>query len=240
MKVIYVVSPDYLEALYTEAKNYTFCLQGYGNFYDATKGLLKTNISDILGFCYVGTELFYEKSDTSAYLETCNMLCRNNTKKFIFALQNSRGLADVLKISDFKNLNVSYLPDFEILTDTVINKQLFGSILLDNYSPYLIKDEQPPVFKVENPSLQYQTLFSDYVLQCLNPIDKLATFEDTKLNDNIYQEYINDKSDIAYIRECKIKKLFDMPYDKKAIIEIIEKREEVQQYCIYRALASEI
>lgn len=240
MKIIYVVSPDFLEALYTEAKKYTFCIQGYGNLNDALTGLLKTNISDILGFCYVGTELFYEKSMISDYLKTCNMLCRNNAKKFIFALQNSKGLAEVLQMSEFGNLKVSYLPDFEILTDTVINKQLFGSILLDNYEPYLLRDEQSAVVKAENPALQYQTLFSDYVLQCLDPVDKLATFEDTKLNDSIYQEYVNDKSDLAYIRECKIRKLFDISYDRKVIAEIIERREGAQQYCVYRALASEI
>lgn len=240
IKVIYAVSPDYLEALYTEAKKYNFCLQGYGNFRDAIKGLMKTNVSDILGFIFVGSELFYDKEIVSEFLNSCNMLCRNTPKKFIFALQNSKGLVDMLEISSFENLNVSYLPDFEILTDTVINKQLFGSILLDNFEPYQLHPEQEHRVNVQDTSLKYEPLFSDYVLRCLNPVDKLNTYETTILNDQIYQEYLADNSDLLSIRECFIKKAFNIPYDKNKIQEILKHREEAQQYCIYRALISTI
>lgn len=238
IKVIYAVSPDYLEALYSEAKKYNFCLQGYGNLEDAIKGLKKTNISEILGFIFVGRELYYSKEGLSELLNTCNRLCRYSPKKFIFALQNSKGLADALEISSFENLKVSYLPDFEILTDTVINKQLFGSILLDSYEPYLLHEQSEKNVVSQSATLKYEPLFSDYVLKCLDPVDKLNTYEMTTLNDKIYQEYLSDGSDLAIIRECFIKKVFNISYDKKAVREILKYREEAQQYCVYRALIS--
>lgn len=59
MKIIYIISPTFLKSLYKEALHYDFKLQGYGNVTNALKGLLCTNIDDILGFAYVNTRLPY-------------------------------------------------------------------------------------------------------------------------------------------------------------------------------------
>ena len=197
---------------------------------------MKTNISEIIGFIFVANELTYKKESHKEFIDTCNILCRNKRRKFIYALRNSKGLSDVLKKANYDNLNMTYLPDFEILTDTVINKQLFGSVLLDIHEPYLLHEEEKKGVVMQNPKLQFQPLFSEYILNCLSPIDKLNTLEDTKINDSVYQEYLKDEVDLAFIRECMINKLFGIDYDKDKLRDIVDRREEAQQYCMYRAL----
>lgn len=240
MGIIYTISPDYLEALYSEAKNYNFCLQGYGNCQDALNGLLKTNISEILGFIFVAQDVDLYKNSLVKFIRTCNSLCKHNKKKFIFALQNSKGLSGILNATEFNNLKVSYLPNFEVLTDTVINRQLFGSILLDNFEPYVLKKTEHKSVNFYNKSLNYEPLFSEYVLKCLDKIDVMTNYEQTLLNDDVYQSYVADNAALAIIRKNMIKKMFGLECDLQQIAEIVEARKDPYLYCIYRALASQI
>lgn len=240
MDVIFAISPDYLEPLYSEAKKYDFCLQGYGAAISAKKGLLKTNIADILGFIYVAEELLDEPEELISFLDTINMLSRGNKRKIIFAIQHSKGLSMILHKANLNNLDVVLLNNFEVVTDTVINKQLYGSILLDNFEPYELIKTKKETKGLQSKVLQYRPLFSDYVLRCLSSVDKALTFEDTCENDTILQEYYEDKSDLAKIREAKIKKMFGLDFDRQEILDILEKRKEAEEYCMVRALVSKI
>lgn len=74
LKIIYVISPTFLKSLYKEALHYDFKLQGYGNVTNALKGLLKTNIDDILGFAYVNTRLPSNTQPLEFFIKTCGML----------------------------------------------------------------------------------------------------------------------------------------------------------------------
>lgn len=240
MDIIFAVSPDYLEPLYTEAKKYDFCLQGYGAAVSARQGLLKTNVADILGFIYVADELLDEPDELVSYLNTLNMISRGSRRKMIFALQHNKGLADILHRAEIENLDIVMLNGLEVVTDTVINKQLYGSILLDNYDPYeLVKHDKSTDFG-QTKLLQYKPLFSDYVLKCLAEVETFDTYEETCVNDGILQEYCQDKSDLAKIRDAKIRKLFDLPFNKGEILDILEKRKEAEEYCMVRALISTV
>ena len=49
MGTIFMISPSFLDAAFTEAKKYDFVLQGYGSFEMGIQGLVKINVIDLLG-----------------------------------------------------------------------------------------------------------------------------------------------------------------------------------------------
>lgn len=233
MKVIFVVSPDYLEACYKEAQGYDFFLQGYGSLEAASKGLLKTNAFDILGFVYLAQALPEDLNPLVNFMLKCNLLHSN--RKFIFALQDNSNLSNIFNAVKFDNLRISYLPSVEVVTDSIINKDIFGSILLDNYKPYLLQpEERPALSDFSFNKLVYKPLFPDSFLRCLDPVEKLDSVEHTLLYDSIYQDYTTFNPKLAEIRKGFVLREFGHTISKKDYLDLI--KDESVNYCLYRVL----
>lgn len=209
LKIIYVISPTFLKSLYKEALHYDFKLQGYGNVTNALKGLLKTNIDDILGFAYVNTRLPSNTQPLEFFIKTCGMLseCYDRPKKFLFALQDTTGLEDIFS-QDFGNLEFSFLPDTDVYTDLEINRGIFGSILKYNYDPYrsivVGKQSESKLKNVEDGSmtksdlvkllddfnrLEYIQPINPYFLNVFESFHMMDSLKRTIEDDEIYQDY---------------------------------------------------
>ena len=209
MKIIYVISPTFLKSLYKEALHYDFKLQGYGNVTNALKGLLCTNIDDILGFAYVNTRLPYNTEPLEVFIQTCGMLseCYDTPKKFLFALQDTEGLEEIFN-QDYGNLEFSYLPDVEVFTDLEINRGIFGSILKYNYDPYRTvtvgRKSESKLKSVEDGTLakadlvkllddfnrlEYVQAINPYFLKVFEPFHMLDNLKRTVEDDEIFQDY---------------------------------------------------
>ena len=117
-KVLFAVSPDYLEVMYKEVQKYNFLMQGYGTFEAASKGLLRVNASELLGFVYLVHRFPVINDAFSEFLFRCNLLSSN--KKFIIATLDSSNL-DTVKLKQYENLRFELLSISEVLTDIVIN-----------------------------------------------------------------------------------------------------------------------
>lgn len=234
LKVIFVISPDYLETIYKLAKGYSFGIQGYGSVEAARAGLLYTNAVDILGFVYVSERMPVDKTGLVDFMHTCDSL--KCAKKFLFVLKDMTNLQASVNKKMFNYLKLSYVPDVEIITDLVISRNIFGSMLIANYEPYKLKPDTPvslSSFTTEH--LQYKPLFSDYMLMCLDEVERLDTKEATLFRDAPYQEYVQSNLILAGIRSAMVDREFFEEINYNILYKSIED-EAPAQYCFYRAL----
>lgn len=234
MKSIFMISPDFLEVSYKEALKYDFTLQGYGNFVDGKNGLLKINRQDLLGFVYFATSLPENLEELMDFLHYCDLMGKNSM--FLFALLNTKGLS-AINLAEFSNLCFAYLGIEEVVTDKVLNRDIFGTILLQNYEPYTFEEEKsevPSVFSVER--LQYRPIFSNYVLQCLSKVNLSDSFEKTVAYDEVYRNYSKDNELLAEIRKFYIETFFHDSIDNSYLFELIDQEDGSLNYGMYKAL----
>lgn len=205
---IFVVSPTYLESVYNESKKYNFDLQGYGTFKRACRGLSLTNQADIIGFAFLGMHLPTKRSKDFQYMVQFFDLIElmNANKKFVIATDDT--VAPWAKLfSKYKNIRFVKAPDYDFMSDIVINKQVFGSLLLDTSKPYFLHSSNEEPINFTAPKLEYVPLFSDAQIQCVSRAEVLDTVERTLLNDGVYQRFKTDKAYLSYFRMYYIAKL---------------------------------
>lgn len=91
MGTIFMISPSFLDAAFTEAKKYDFVLQGYGSFKMGVQGLVKINVIDLLGIVLL--------VENEKQIVLCSILKRY--KKEIFLWEFNQNMSAVpLKVLD--------------------------------------------------------------------------------------------------------------------------------------------
>lgn len=253
MKIIFVISPDYLDPIFQEAKNYDFGIQGYSTVQDAAKGLLKTNVFDILGFVFASRTLPKDLSILKVFMELCNSM--QTRRKFLFALNDTSRLFELFKDGTYEYLDIAYVNEIEVMTDIEINQNIFGSILKYNYEPYLL--EEKPGFNLAKgsiPRLEYKPIINKYLLNVLEDVHVADTVENTLKYDKVYEEYTSaDNPDMALckLRELYVKVDFNKKYelhDETALLNQISDCDELINkfcteetlLCIYKSLLTMI
>ena len=168
------------------------------------------------------------------FLHYCDLM--GNNSMFLFALLNTKGLS-AINLTEFSNLCFAYLGIEEVVTDKVLNRDIFGTILLQNYEPYTFEEEKsevPSVFSVER--LQYRPIFSNYVLQCLSKVNLSDSFEKTVAYDEVYRNYSKDNELLAEIRKFYIETFFHDSIDNSYLFELIDQEDGSLNYGMYKAL----
>lgn len=201
MGTIFVVSPWYLNSIYKEAQKYSFDLQGYGTFKSAISGITKVNACDLLGLAFVGKHLPESKNkgfkDMLDFFQLCDLMASN--KKFIIATEVP--IAPWLPVfKKYKHIRFIEPSAYDVMSDVVINKQVFGSILLDNSKAYLMGIPQQETPMYDSPRIEYVPLFADALIQCVRKVEILDTTERTLDNDDTYRRFRSDKSFLQYFR----------------------------------------
>lgn len=234
MSSIFMISPDYLEVCFNEIKDYDCTLQGYGSIEKGIKGLLKTNVSDILGYVYLSSALPTDLGILDEFLYRCNLYGGN--KKFLIALLNTSGL-NRIDFSKYPNLRFGYIAIPEVITNVTINRDIFGTILLDNFSPYKFENDVKTIPDLQNVyRLQYKPVFSSYILDCLKRVHIADSLEDTLLSDKVLYKYRMDQSILADFREHYIRTYFSDDVDNSHLFELINTETNGMTYGVYRAL----
>lgn len=240
MRTMFVVSPGYLNAFFSEAKKYSFHLQGYGSFTHACSGIYKVNSADIMGIVYLDEKLPESGSAEYKYLRRFLRLCNlfEEQKKMVFISKNQQYLKKLA--GETPRVKMSFIQLEEHVTDTVINKLAFGSILCGVETPYVEKIAYEPV-EYEDNSIGINSVqwFDGSILKCLDTVYILQSYEDTLDNDVVYQECIRIGDTIlALIRKKIILKKFHENTDRvdeliKALIGDIKSDE---RWCLVNAL----
>ena len=214
MKLLYVISPCYLNALRTEADNYNFYIQGYQNFKQANNGLYKRNISDILGFLYFADTIPRKPWELIKFIRRVDTFAPKGMI-FLISVKDPTNL-DVIK-HNIKtiNLTVKCSVKWELVTDVVV-KTAFAPFILSNYDLYedtnigSIKKINTSIYNrnSEPNNIQYRRLFSNNLMEVLSEVNKLETCQETEQADLILNKLISTKSVARQVRLAFIRAHF--------------------------------
>lgn len=198
MSLIFVISPCYLEAIYNESKKYDFDLQGYGSFKKGVEGLTLSNSVDILGFAFVGMHLptshSKEFKEMLRFFDLIELM--NANKKFVIASDES--VVPWSKVfARYKNIRFVKTPEYDFISDIIINKHVFGSILLDNADAYELIPKEVTLTEFTVSRLEYVPLFAGTQLQCVGKVEVLDTLDRTLDFDEVYKRF---KTEGAYLQ----------------------------------------
>ena len=234
---MYVVSPDYLLPLVEESKDYSFKVKGFSDCTRAYNNLITTNQSSILGYVLLYEEIPDDCTDIVEFINFLNVIGDKKTT-VLFSVKNSDGFDQLLEYLEVDNIDFIYYVDFEVLTDLVIRRNLFGSILIKKFRPY--KDIIKPLNMVTtyNDNKNLTPVLPSDILMILSPIIKFDTCQHTIDNDSVIKEN-EDNSLLRYTRVNKIRKLFGEEIDKEGMLLRIDKSEGIDKV-LYKALCNMI
>ena len=214
MNVIFAISPNHLEALYEESKNFDFVLQGYGNIKDSYKGLQGVNIKNILGFVYLG-DILPDVKQLNQFLQICNLIAANKPRPFVLALASGVSISASVNTKKYKNLRFYTLPPIEILTNLVIRADIFGPILLENFKPYQFDDEVDDTQISSLNTIEYRPIISKIFYGVLSPVRCQESIQECVEMDKIYNNFLTSNKLLASCRLVVVKCAF---YDKRGFI----------------------
>ena len=201
MKLLFVISPNYLNAIKEESDKYTFYIQGYQNLKLANEGLIKRNIGDILGFLYFGDKL---PKNLDAFITFISKVDLMAPKGMVFLIASQNGgnfnyLKNKLKLN---NLAIKITYGWEAVTDQIL-RSCFSPFILYNYNPYNdyrdTKGLKEFVYTREGDpvNLKYERLFDSRLLEVISPVNKVINLEETLTTDKILYE-LSVKRDVYY------------------------------------------
>lgn len=242
MGVVFVVSPVYLEAIFMESKKYQFDFQGYGTFRKASSGLMTVNAADCLGFAFVGVSLPAKGTEEYKamldFFSRCNMM--RASKKVVLIVQNGIPSSYVKVFKKLSFLRFAVVDRFEFMSDVLINRNLFGSILLDNYKPYQFgrhKQERRREFSCN--TLTYKPLVNGASTACIDPFERLESLSLTLENDAVYQSYRKSGSAMVALRRYFITRDFKEDCSKElndAEASVESLRQDTTAWCLAKSL----
>lgn len=249
MKVIFTISPNYLGSIYKESKKYNFRIQGYTQESVAIKRLVRTNIMDILGFCYVADELPEDLTDLKELLRLLDLVCESHPRKFTFALldySNLKKLAEKGKTlhESYPYLKITTLPNLEDITDDVVNRMIFGPILLDNYHAYYVEgisDDKDTLSRkmFHVPRLEYRPIIKNKFLDILSLPVMHESVEETLQYDSYYLDNRTDEN-LEFLRRMQIMQAFgeDVTETLKGFINELVRIDNPEMFCHLSAIAN--
>lgn len=228
MKTVILLSPDYLDDLFNESEKYSFTIHGYGNPNLASRGLLYVNASEILGFAAVfemfPTEGSVDFMNFLSFVKKCDLL--GIEKKFVIVSRSKIPIQRLQK--EVKWLKVEAISDLDFLTDTIINKSIFGNILLDNYEPYQIHPEVKMVIgELESPTLSYTPAVPEFATDVFKPVNKMDNWENTVKYDQVIQKYRDVNILVVELRKLYILSVFGLE-SSKLILSIVGRISELK------------
>lgn len=212
MKLLYVLSPNYLNAIKEESDKYSFYIQGYQRLKDAEEGLIKRNIGDILGFLYFSDRL---PKRLDRLIDFIQMVDSFAPKGMIFLIASQTGgnfdyIKSKLKI---ENLIIKVTGGWDIVTNEIISA-CFTPFIINNFNPYLDyredKNKRSFVYKPElvSENLKFIKNFDRKLLKVISPVRLQKTLETTLANDLILNEFAYRRDSYYIVREIFIRAHF--------------------------------
>lgn len=186
-----MISPDYLESAFKESEKFSFELQGYGSFAAACKRLVYINFTDVLGFIYLcETPCSAGSKEYQAMLEFFNLVNLSGCNKKFLIVSRS-GLNDLIPVfKRYDGIRFAVLSSVEFVTDRIFDRDIFGSILLDNYEPYVMSKEQPvSLGEYACPSFNCESVIPGTLFDVEQKVYTLENVKDTLENDIVLQTY---------------------------------------------------
>jgi hypothetical protein len=182
-----------MKALIEESKGFNFRLQGYGKISSARKGLQKININRLIGFIYLSDNVSDEIA-LREFIILLDKMCVRKTKRFVFALKEGNNLESLLKDIEIKNLEI-YYQEYDDLTDVVIKRYLFGTVLSLDSTLYKHNRKNEIHNFYSLPSIKFDPIYSSLQLKVLDPVRERETLEEAE-KDDLYIPLVKSLSPI--------------------------------------------
>lgn len=233
-KYIYLVTPDYMLAVIEESKGYSFSIKAYSNASMAYKNLAYTNQSSILGYLLVYEELPEDLTDLVILINFINLVGDKDTV-VLLAVNDPSGLEDTLIPNiNTDNIKFMYLKEYEVMTDAVIRRNLFGTIVINKFSPYIENNEVPNFVTTFNSNKSLVPVLPKDILLILEPVQILDTVEYTIKHDNVLKNY-SDNSLVSYLRLNRIYALFGLDVDYEGMVSRVNSSHNIDKV-LYRVV----
>lgn len=231
MDTILAVSSSYLDPLYENAQQYNFKLQAYSDFKNAIKGLSYVNKTDLIGIAIVDDHI-RDKEGLELFLHSCDIVGDLN---ILFAVLRDEKIFYSLKV---KNLHVEFVPDIEVFTDIIINREIFGTLLLHKFKPYKLKETVQDTTKHHIPRLSYTPLVSVNVTNILKPVDLIHSYEQCIETDEFLLECKRSNRILYELRLLYLKNWYgqDKNSDYVHVYNEIIKTDSDELFCQYISL----
>ena len=225
-RFMYVVSPEYLMPIVEQSKDYSFKVKGFSDCTRAYNNLAGTNQANILGYILVYEEVPDNSTDLVEFINFVNLI---GTKYNIVlvAFRDTDGFEQLMDFLELDNITFMYYNDFEVLTDLVIRRNLFGSILVRKFRPYRDIDEPLNLVTTYNQNSNIVPVLPKDILVILSPIIKYDSSQHTIDNDVVVESYKG--SIICYLRINRIKRMFDEEVDFDGMMSRINNTEGIDK-----------
>lgn len=177
LKLLYVISLNYMNAFRAETEDYSFLIQGYPNIKKAHDGLHKRNIKDILGFIYFNKSLPRNYKAVVEFIERVDMIAPKGMI-FLIAAQDGKDFDLIKQNIKPQNLVVKIMSGWTDVTDIVI-KSCLATFILQNYDPYIdttlgssrTRIEPVNCLNTKPKSLQYKRIFKQETLELIDKVN---------------------------------------------------------------------
>ena len=196
-RFMYVVSPEYLMPIVEQSKDYSFKVKGFSDCTRAYNNLAGTNQANILGYILVYEEVPDNSTDLVEFINFVNLIGTKDTIVLV-AFRDTDGFEQLMYFLELDNITFMYYNDFEVLTDLVIRRNLFGSILVRKFRPYRDIDEPLNLVTTYNQNSNIVPVLPKDILVILSPIIKYDSSQHTIDNDVVVESYKD--SIICYLR----------------------------------------
>lgn len=251
MKVMYVISPDYLLPFEEQSANYSFNIKGfrlfvkdeeYPNVADAKSELFKTNVNDIVGFIILINDLSYFISEINEFLKEADRICKGTNRRVVIGTLSSKGdrhFADIIPTSNLKVFRVS---NIDILTDHVIHQELFGTIIKGRAPYEFMNPNKENKLYNDLPKLRYKPIFSKHILSVLDDVMVISDdFNKVLSYDTVYRNLLDEEEDriLAFIRMVKVASSMHLEIAKDVYNEMLEEINASEHKLIYKGLLKE-
>lgn len=225
-KFMYVVSPDYLMPVIRQSRDYSFKIKGFSDCKRAYNNLATTNQANILGYILLYEEVPDNSTDLVEFINFLNLIGDKDTL-VLLSFKDTDGFEQLLSYLEVDNITFMYYNDFEVLTDLVIKRNLFGSILIRRFRPYKDIDEPLNLVTTYNQNSNVVPVLPKDILMILSPIVKYDNSQHTIDNDVVIQSYKD--SIICYLRINRIKRQFGEEVDYEGMINRVNSVEGIDK-----------
>ena len=223
---IFVISPGYMDAISSCITRYRdFELQAYSSSVRALDGLERTPSYSYLGFSYLNNGILdQDYNNLRMIVNKVNIMYQGivdpedpaSRIPFVFVLSPKEGgrngtaeyVKAMLRDIDLTNVQLLYC-EFNIMTDTIIKTQMFGTILLRNRD-FEIKSIVPNISKNNEDSMvidlpfgsKFLELFSELSLIEMDPYIQQYTREDPVLANIRRYMYTKDPAMMTMVKRA--------------------------------------
>ena len=209
MKSVIVVSPEYLKPMVSASANYTFQILGYSYPEVALKHLRDVNVADIKGVALLFYELPIELYPLCCLINTINKLANKIPIVLVIEEQDDEGLQLVLSNIDDTNIDLYILNGLEAMTDEIMKRDIYGTIVRSTESPYLEESsvERDSTQFESLPILSYDSNVPKYVFDLMEPVLPAEDCETALASDNALRKF-DTLGDVDIYRTLRALKIY--------------------------------